>query len=120
MAQYRETIETIECRGGFDFEPALTFPHFIHRVPHSSKRLGFLDGGLIQRFHGMTRRRERDLTTVCVTLATSMVQTPMEFVDGMGGTIQTVDVIGKRSRWTDLFSSVLHMLDTRSSRKRRR
>lgn len=46
-----------------------------------------LEGGLVQGFHRTTRRGEWDLIMIFVTSTASMEQTPMEFIDGVGGPV---------------------------------
>ena len=71
----------------------VTLPHFDHRVARSEQSHAFGERGLIEFLHGSIRRGIMLGVSAGITAGTTMVETPMNLVDGLGQRIVAINEI---------------------------
>ena len=77
-------------RGLLEVGP-LTFPHFNDIVALGTKTVHFVLGVLVNRMHGTLAKAEMFFVTYGIALGTTVPETPVEFVHGVGLAMETVD-----------------------------
>ena len=77
-------------RGLLEVGP-LTFPHFNDVVALGTKTGHFVLGVLVNRMHGTLAKAEMFFATYGIALGTTVPETPVEFVHGVGLAMETVD-----------------------------
>ena len=87
----------------------LTLPHFDDSVTRSEQSHAFGERGLIQFLHGSIRRGIMLGVSHGITAGTTMVETPMKFVDGAGQGIVAIDKIAVGDGSDRLFTPVADM-----------
>ena len=73
---------------------SLTFPHFNDVVALGTKTGHFVLGALVNRMHGTLAKAEMFSVTYRIALGTTVRETPVEFVRGVGLAMETVDSEG--------------------------
>ena len=86
----------------------LTFPHFNDVAALGAKTGHFVLGPLVNSMHGTLAKAEMFFVTYEITLGTPVPETPVEFVHGIGLTMETVD--GEGGTGHAILESIAHVL----------
>ena len=84
----------------------LAFPHEDDAVPFGEEGILFEDGGFVDIAHGLIAHLVARLVVVGETSGTPVPKTTVEFVDGLGGFIVPVHVVGFGALEDHVFPSV--------------
>ena len=94
-------------RGLLETDP-LAFPHFNDVVALGEKTGHFVLGLLVNHMLGTLAKAEMFFVTYGIALGTTVPETPVEFVHGVGLTMETVD--GERGAGHVILAGIAHVL----------
>ena len=86
----------------------LTFPHFNDVVSLGTKTGHFVLDVLVNRMHGTLAKAEMFFVTYEIALGTTVPETPVEFVHGVGLAMETVD--GEGGARCVILAGIAHVL----------